>query len=387
MSRRFFMTVAIALGLLSPLSLVAMQTQTFDLASGEINAQWQGFGPIQLQKQADGILLATGNGTGMLLTTTQTAFLADAATVVASTQEPMNLHFVWIYTEDPESVTYSVPFSLSSGARRTASFSLANANEWLKNEKKIGLVLPPNTSLLLHRIDFHQWNWFERIAQNISAFWTLDEYRPYSINFTWGPQLASNPIERGELYQTLPPASTSATLVTYQVLLGILILIVAWTYVRPRGNQMEYILKKMSVVLLVAWILFDVRMGSEFLSWVAHDQSTYIGKSVATRTLRDRERFYDFAAFASPFVADRESYIFFAEQPWPYLGLMRYLTYPAIPGIDFEKDDTWVIYNRSDIQISPANQLTIDGTAISEPGTLLGRFDSDSFVFRVSSPQ
>jgi hypothetical protein len=275
MSRRFYSSIAIVFGLLHPLTLCAMQTQTFDLAAGEVNASWQGIGPIQMQKQADGILLSVGSSTGMLLTETQAAFLADAATVVVSTQQPTNLHFVWMYTDDTSRTTYSVPLSFSSGARRSASFSLTNVHEWLGGKKKVGLVLPPQTSILLHRIDFHRWNFFERVMENIQAFWTFDEYRPYSINFTWGPQLASNTIERNELYATLPPTSTSATLVTYEILLGILILVVAFTSIRPREDRTTQIVKRMSIVFLVVWVVFDMRhvCSDIWFCTVVHKQS------------------------------------------------------------------------------------------------------------------
>ena len=139
-------------------------------------------------------------------------------------------------------------------------------------------------------------------------------------------------------------------------------------------------------ILLAAWVLLDLRMGSEYLSWIAHDRTTYIEAPPETRTFRDRKRFYDFASFASPLVSDRKSYIFFGERQWPYLGNMRYLTYPAIPGIDVTHDDTWVIYRRSDVTVSSARQLMIGGEAVTEAGTILGQFDDHSFVFRTDLP-
>lgn len=137
--------------------------------------------------------------------------------------------------------------------------------------------------------------------------------------------------------------------------------------------------------LLAVWVLFDLRMGLEFLGYVGSDFSSYISKTESTRVFRDRDRFYDFATFIAPYVGDRDSYIFFAEQQWPYLGNMRYLTYPSIPGIDIERDDTWVIYRRPDVGVDSEGHLTIDGQIVSEPGNILGRFDETSFIFRTNN--
>ena len=138
-----------------------------------------------------------------------------------------------------------------------------------------------------------------------------------------------------------------------------------------------------AILVLAVWILLDLRMGSEFLSWVAHDNRTYISVPAGSRTFRDRERFYDFADFAAPFVFDRSSYLFFTDREWPYLGNMRYRTYPAIPGNAIDKDDTWVIFHRPDLGVDNAGRITMNGEPVTAPGKILGRFDDSSFVFRL----
>ena len=67
---------------------------------------------------------------------------------------------------------------------------------------------------------------------------------------------------------------------------------------------------------------------------------------------------------------------------WPYLGNMRYLTDPDMAGIDYDNDDTWVIYGRPDVTVGTSNNLVMDNEIISEPGRILVRFDDSSFVFR-----
>jgi hypothetical protein len=129
--------------------------------------------------------------------------------------------------------------------------------------------------------------------------------------------------------------------------------------------------------------MLDVRMGGEFLSWMQHDAKTYSTVHEGLRTFRNRNRFYDFADMAKELVSDRTDYIFFAEREWPYLGNMRYITYPSIPGNDFDRDDTWVIYRRSDLTVGADGRLMLLDEPVTNPGTVLGQFDENSFVFRV----
>ncbi len=213
------------------------------------------------------------------------------------------------------------------------------------------------------------------------SFWTFDAYRPYSINFLWGPQIGFTEYERGRLYAALPPTYESGTFAVNVFLTATLILIVGVGLLRKTPHRL--LMLRSASLLFVAWIIMDIRMGSEFLSWVGHDHRTYIGADSNERTFRDRGRFYDFAEYAKQFLVNRDEYVFFARQPWPYLGNIRYLTYPSIPGIDYKNDDTWVVYDRPDMTVDADNRITISGEPVTPPGTMLGRFDASSFVFRV----
>ena len=359
----------------------ATTIQTFDFGAGAVNATWEGKGSIKMQQMPNGILLQT-TGTGLFVTDNQLTISPDFGSVTVSAQEPTDAYFVWIYDSDQNQTNYDIPISVPAGANIVTQFQISGAQNWYAANKKLGIVLKPNSTILLHQIRFDALNPAERLLETIKSFWTFDRYRTYSINFLWGPQVASNPLARQSLFSVLPPPTTSWT---YVINIGLLILIVL-LILRARFSQSDETKRKALLIgcVLVAavWIVFDLREGSEFLSYVSADHTSYIAASDATRTFRDRDRFYDFAAFAAPYVFDRESYIFFAEQQWPYLGNMRYLTYPAIPGIDFDHDDTWVIYHRSDVGLNEANQLTIEGEPVSQPGKILGRFDESSFVFR-----
>lgn len=361
-----------------------MQTETYDLRAGLVNARYEGKGTITMKQEANGILLSTGDGTGILLTSGLPGFMPEAASLFLAAARDTEVRFVWTRVGNAfSSVTFRVP----AGNTLPISFSLRQQPQWKPTLESVGLLIPPRSQILLNRMDFIRWSWGEKLTEAVKSFFIMDKYRPYSINFVWGPLLALNLIEEHAAFHNLPPQQISATFALNIGLLAVLPLLALWARFRkPPEMRIRFVIRNFIIILLTAWVLMDLRMGSEFLSWVSADRASYIAAPAETRTFRDRDRFYDFAAFVKPYVFDRGSYAFFAQEAWPYLGNMRYLTYPSIPGINVDRDDTWVIYSRPDIGVNDAGQVTIDGQAVSAPGKILARFNQASFVFRTFAP-
>jgi hypothetical protein len=384
--RRWVLTALAMIPLLLPAATHAMEIETLEFAKGQINATWTGKGDIAMEQRDDGVVLHTGNGTGYFLTQ-NTAFFPEGVTVTATVDVPTQIGFAWILSNESLNQSFELPMFIPAGNAEQVSLSMASAEQLSGAKRQIGIMVPPNTALLLHRIELYRWNLAEEFMEMVQSFWTFDALRPYSINFVWGPQIAFNTIQRTQLYETLPPASFSGTFAVFAVLLVILIIFFELPFVfGVKQHKIRWIVTRFGIVLLAAWIAFDVRMGSEFLSWVLHDHQTYVAADETTREFRERNRFYDFAETAALYVNDRQSYIFFAEQPWPYLGNMRYISYPSIPGIDVQHDDTWVIYRRPDMAVNANGQLMNEGEAITSPGKILEQFDETSFIFRTNVP-
>jgi hypothetical protein len=380
------MIAVVGLSALLPAAAFALQSRTYDVSSGALGMEWKTSGRISAEKTPAGLVLSTGSETGTVLTDAVPSFFPEAATVVLSADSPGTMYFTWNRKENPARL-HTVILPYGTGNEVPLSFSLRRNQAWHDDLLSFGITLPPNTAVMIHGIDFLRWSYAERMAFMAKSFFVFDDYRPYSINFVWGPLLAMNPIEAGNLYQALPPQQLYAMeLVNLLLVLG-LVLIAAWhLWKSPHGTKKRRIVVQGMTLILMLWIAMDLRMGSEFLAWVIHDHETYIGAPSSTREFRDRGRFYDFGTYASGLVSDRDTYVFLAQQQWPYLGNMRYLTYPAIPGFDIEQDDTWVIYDRPDIAVNAGGQIAIDGEPLTPPGRILGRFDETSFVFRISAP-
>lgn len=371
-----------SLVLLLPMHGWAMREKLYEFRVGGVNVQWEGKGPIEMQRHDQGIILTTDAETGAVLTSDDPGFLADAGSVVVSSPRDAELFFAWVLMSDPEARTFAVSIPISAGANQRGAFALTHHRFWKEGKKQIGIILPPHTTILLQSITLQRSNIVEKLFSGLASFWVFDRYRPYTINFLWGPQFEPISSIYDRIYYTQPPTTISWVMIFSICIafsLGALLLLA------PKyGDRRGWIARRVFIVFACIWLLLDLRMGMEFLSWISHDVTTYTMKSADDREFRDRDKFYDFAEFVKPLVADRTDYIFLATYPWPYLGNMRYLTYPALPGISFDRDDTWVIYMRPDIRVSPDMYLLADGVKVAGPGTVLGIFDDSSFVYRTS---
>lgn len=388
--RRLQLLSALALScvlLCVPFAASAFTESVFHFQNGSLDANWQGFGSLKAELGDDGLHVMSF-GTGSLVADITNDLLTpapDAAILTTTSATDIDGKFTWYI--NGESSYYTLPLTIAAGENVETPILFRNVAPWTAGKiTKIGFELPPGASLTIHTLLFGKWNVVEKFAETVLSFWKFDVYKPYSINFVWGPYLATNPIQARYLFQFLPPNGVSGTYVLQGILLAILFvlsLIAIKRYPFPAIRK-QRLLEQTFAVLLVFWLLMDIRMGSQFLAWVSHDMKTYTFANPQTRTFRDRGQFYDFATFVAPLVADRKSYVFFADQPWPYLGNIRYLTYPSIPGNNVTTDDTWVIFNRPDISVSSGGVLVSNGEVVSKPGKILGRFNENSFVFRLT---
>jgi len=372
--RSIFATALILL----PTATFAATVQFYDFRSGFVNTEWNGIGDIAMEQLADGVRLTTGVGTGVLVTQTEPPFLADMGRIKTTSAEQVELMFLWSFRSSLQSATNRVTMLIDDMPEAMTLFPLSQHPEWREEPKNFGILIPPNHSIVVHTIELVKLSLGEKIKSLWSSFWTFDEYRPYSINFVWGPVFGTNPAEISLLYRYLPPQFLMG-MKAIHIFLACTLIIGGIAYAITRKKIIPKIL---FVLLLGTWIVLDARMGSEFLSWVKHDHDAYIAAPAGMREFRDRDRFYDFAEFVKPLVHDRQRYIFFASYPWPYLGNLRYITYPTLPAFNLREDDTWVIYDRPDIGVSADGRLVIEGSIVSEPGKVLGAFEQGSFVFR-----
>lgn len=291
--------------------------------------------------------------------------------------------FFWHRRGDPEGQIVQLPFHFTpTMVAETVKLDVRWYNEWDPKPDMMGILLPKGADVQILQFKLTGLSPLDKILAGIRSYWTFDTFTPYSINFLWGPVLSASPIAREKLFIDLPPHGTYANKVWYGLL--IITVIAAFSWAWNTGDKRRATLGLLGV-FAACWILSDLRMGIETMSYAVHDIDTYWSKPQEQRIFRERGDFPLFLDAIQPLVTDRGRYIFLTQFPYPFLGLIRYHTYPALPVAPeaiTEGVDTWVVFERPDVRISPDGQLMADGKPISQPGEILFALRDGTFVFR-----
>ncbi|MBI2117836.1 hypothetical protein HYT95_02955 [Candidatus Peregrinibacteria bacterium] len=140
------------------------------------------------------------------------------------------------------------------------------------------------------------------------------------------------------------------------------------------------------------WLLFDVRMGLELLSYVRTDWATFLLKPPSERHFRVFENFNAIAEESIPLLNTSPQYGFVGPRGAPFGSLMRYYTYPVRPLSPSDPEEQrahlrhWLVAFRDDARISPQGELFLGNTLLAGPGVIVKEFGQDAFLFEVTDP-
>ena len=278
---------------------------------------------------------------------------------------------------------YQIPLNLPAGNTvQTIVMDMSRIAEWSPKLDSFGFVMNPGEQLLLQRIEFSGPGLIDRIVYPLQSFFVFDEMHSYSINFLWGPMMVYSKDLVPKIFTEIPPYGDSWNAVFYGLIL--LFVLAAWILRKKR---------LVAVVVISIWLLLDMRMSAEILSYAANDVSNWWSKPIQERTYRDRGGFTVFAQLLADTVQKDESYVLAASQAWPFVGTLRYETYPALPtfftndldAADLSDKRLWAVYRRNDFAVNEEGQLTRNGEPLTEPGTVLLQYEAHSFLFRIDS--
>jgi len=310
----------------------------------------------------------------------------DDVIIHASAEVDTQAFLIWHKTGSPRTDLVQLPFVIpGEGEVLTIEFNVSPYPQWDPHTDRIGFAFPKGANVTLESIELVGLSAAERAIVAWQTFWTFDLYRPYTINFLWGPLLTFAPLAKKHMFDQLPPRARSANTIFYALLLIAAVFLIARWHLGGRTPHLKQ--QGASTFLLclaLVWFVFDARMGLEWFGYFRRDVETYLSKPQGERTFRERKHFYDFVEEAHSYVQDRNRYIFLAQHRWPYLGVIRYLTYPSIPTDPPQAQynvDTWVVFDRPDVEFSN-RRLVLDGAAVTRPGRMIYEFNEHSFVFR-----
>jgi len=168
-----------------------------------------------------------------------------------------------------------------------------------------------------------------------------------------------NPIARADMYLMDPPLGASGMWVVY-IILAIFGLRAGKNIVKHNQSQAKALVMFLSVVGVI-WVVMDLRMGSEILSYALTDWKDHVLQKPGEKNLRKHRSFHDTVSDALPTLTSSGSYFFIGPGKTIYFSAMRYLTYPTRPiqsGPKFNEAKYGLIFGTTDAVINDSGQLT-----------------------------
>ncbi len=281
-----------------------------------------------------------------------------------------------------------VPFEAPPGDQSLV-FSLGESPLWTGELTEIRITTPEPEQFSVGSVVVRHRSPLAELATLARSYGTFNRFRRYVINVTLGPHITIDPawiphlFDEGDVYTTW-----SANILTYLalILVALLTAIIAWLRQRP---LLSAVLVSLFAAIGVSWVVSDVRMGSEMISYVAEDVRTYLRRTPPSRSFREFGAIYDFADFAAARLPPGEPYNLIAPNPWPYVGILRYATTPALPLFIDQPSQAqhplWVFYETANVSFRQG-RLYVGDQPITRTGSLLGTFAEGSFLFVEGTP-
>lgn len=319
--------------------------------------------------------------------TTKTDFKKKIDAVILTIQTARDMEAVLLWQEPSIAVKgyNQLPFVLEkSDAPQVVDIDLSTLPIWNSKTSEFGIGVPKGAQVLIEKIEFVSYNPLEKIFHGVLSLWKFDVYAPQAINFLWGPFLNFNPIARTDMYLMDPPLGTSGMWVVY-IILAIFGLRAGKNIVKHNQSQAKALVMFLSVMGGI-WIILDLRMGSEILSYALTDWKDHVLQKPGKKNLRKHRSFHDTVNDAMPILTSSGSYFFKGPGKTIYFSAMRYLTYPVKPvqsGLNLENTTYGLIFGTTDAVINDADQLvTSDGILHNGPCSIEKEYRDYSFLLK-----
>jgi len=378
--------------LLWPTLAFAKQETVWDFTKG-MHGQWQ-FSDCTNGEHTDHGLYVYAEQPCRFVRTIDLDHPVDTVTLTLHSPRRVRAVFLWHARKDPPSYMVNLPFVIPEhDGVLTIELNPSSFPEWDPQTDRIGFVLQHKGELLIEDIRLTHWNLFEKAREAFFSFWKFDKFRPYSINFLWGPVIGLNPVWRAEIFEGPPPPRGWYSGYVFYPL--ILLAGIASVIIYQRTRRTHHAIGVFILCLTCLWLLFDLRMGTELLSYVRTDWQQFILATPEQKRFRAFDDFLSVYEKAFPSLKDAETYGIAPTYGSPFASLATYITYPHTVltpeavlqhGPPTHSPMTWLVYNRNDVRIDEENHLIWikeDGIhRLSKPGEVVEIFSDNSFLFK-----
>lgn len=330
---------------------------------------------------------------GRILIKNPTTFPIDGIFLQVAVRDNQDAQLLWQHRNKPTGTYVRLPLTLEPDIQEIAHVSIdaRTYNQWDPHTSVLGLALPAGSEVYLQGIEFLSFSVWEKLLSIWQSFWKFDTFSGYSINFVWGPIFTGTPLGLENLFTELPPRGLPAVKLGYFVLLAAGALGFA---INRRWSQWSRfsITRRLApgTVLLVVvatslWLIIDIRMGSELLSYAWHDYLTQIRAAPEDRTFRGYKDIHTVIERGLADVASVEQFGLVAPPSSAVQQILRYRAYPKLFTEDTKSNiRDWLVLARPDITVDEKGMLRQGDTVLLGPGKIITRYSSMSFYYRLS---
>jgi len=304
--------------------------------------------PFTIAKTDGGFLLTLPPGISYLLYPVRPARSLEAYKLAISlhSDEPMNLTVVPNATIGGN-YTYELAREILPGKEpKVYRFSLNHPLFKNVNDIALKFTAEKPTKILLREISFQKQTAFQKIVQFEKDYFQAAPYSGFTVNIFPTPRIFG----RSAFYYFIP----------------VFLLFVALMLFSRRYRRAALI------GLLGLWLLTDMRMNYEFLSYAAKDYKTWIKPAPSDKKLRTYGDFYAFADWLRKNLPkDRKEIGFYYLDNEHYPRLLQYYVYPIRVMPKKEDAKTFVVFHRGDMK----------DKLLSEGAMEIESFKEDSGIF------
>jgi hypothetical protein len=312
----------------------------------------------------------------------------DVITLRIRSGTNLDASFIWQPAYKSDADFFQLPLRIpASEFARDVNILVNNFPQWEWQTGTLGIRFPAGTTVIIEEVQLRRWNMFEKTIEAFKSFWVFDDFTGYSINFMWGPLIATNTPARLAMFDTIPPFAWSAVRIFYAVLAIAAVVALVFKFWRKDTALAAGIFAGTFAIL---WLIFDVRMSAELLSYAHDDIKHFVLADEDERSLRTFETMYTITDRAAEVVKKYDRYALLAPGGRAVIPVMRYSAYPAVPvyeGGDMTGVRMYAVFDSS-ITIDEQGQLgrnAQDGRKIlSPPGKTIMNFGDGYFLFETS---
>ena len=267
-----------------------------------------------------------------------------------------------------------------SGQIQNVQIAPRDEQGWDWTTDQMALGFPAHADITLESMTWTQLSPMEKLSEAMKSFWTFDTFRTYSINFLWGPLIATNPASLNKLYFPLPPHSWSVERLLYPIiLLSAVIGLAFFLFDRKYGKRKAMLI--IAGTFIVLWVIFDIRMGAEVMHYGI---DAYQAKESPPTTVKMLDAFMD---EAKTIIKKYPSYVLATSNPNYYYSTLRYETYPSVPVRQNELKaplKLWLVIQKDGLHVDANNRLVdATGNILTTPGDVMKKLNDTTFLFLV----